>query len=62
MRLRRKKNICLENPSDDILARLVEQGIESFTIHKANEVKSICFKNSRRHRKMMKKLGYLDLP
>jgi hypothetical protein len=56
----RKKEICIINPSDDLLERFIQEGIESFTINQAEDVKSICFKNSRKNRKILKKCGHTD--
>lgn len=61
MRLpRRKKEICIVNPSDDMLARFIEEGIDSFKIDKVEDVSSICIKNNRKNRKILKKLGHKD--
>lgn len=62
MKLRRKKkDICFVNPSDDLLDRLVEEGIESFTIHKISidkmSVKSICIKNNKKNRDLLGSFG-----
>ena len=57
---RRKKNICIVNPSDDLLGKFIEEGIDSFTIDKIEDVSSICIKNNRKNRKILKKLGHKD--
>lgn len=60
LKLRKKKNICIVNPSDDMLANIIEKGIESFTIDKVEDVRSICIQNNRKNRKILKKLGHKD--
>jgi hypothetical protein len=62
LKLRRKKEICIVNPSDDLLARFIEEGIDSFTIDKVEDVSSICIKNNRKNRKILKNFDLKDSP
>lgn len=60
LKLRRKKDICIVNPSDDLLGKFIEEGLDSFTIDKILDVRSICIKNNRKNRKILKSFGQLD--
>ena len=62
MIFRKKKTITIVNPSDDVISRFIQEGIDTFTIDKLDDIVSLTLKNDRKTRKLIKKLDLIDEP
>lgn len=62
MIFRKKKTITIINPTDDVISTFIQEGIDTFTIDKLDNMVSLTLKNDRKTRKLLKKLDLNDEP
>ena len=56
----RDKHITILNPNDQVIAKFMLNGIDTFTIDKIGKDNALTVKNSRKNRKILKSLDQDD--
>ncbi len=62
MIFRKKKTITILNPSDEVISKFIQEGIDTFTIDKLDDIVSLTLKNDRKTRNILKKLDLNEEP